>query len=948
MDTLHAAKREYHLPLDGVAAGCAMLDVVTDMQAIYFFYVPLSGQVHVWWGSLSLGFFYLTMRLFFLRKRFETNTFPHLLRTLIPFTAPFRRDFKYPLARPVAPFEWERDLLKDKDSNLNMLVNFVIGFVYLEVLGPVLGVPAFFKDQAIRIQSGCRFVQSRFTADEASSSAVVAPVGVVQASRGKATKQSNDSSSIDDAKKATQATVIALSEGVFEALPQLVIQSWSFFRYGFLPAETFYPSFVTSLLSIAYAVYAYTRRYAKVQDEEAWGEALVGVRAIFSSAGIPDIHPIIKAAEEAVRVVTIAKGSYSGCYSAATEALRDTALLRSLQSFAELEAMKQGKNNNAMSVDTPGESTVQPFTDGGEGDGEPRPISQGEDDPKGRANAQEVFDIFDEGKEGFIAIDDLGLLLAYFMSMEVTIADLEAVGRKFDARGEGVIDFDNTWAYIKQRKSNERAQGTIPRVVEQVFQAVIQLREAACKKKRNRVIRHVTIGCVTAEEFSETLRKLPGGTSEKDINVLKREIDRNGTGTAKSGEICVEKLTNVLATQASAFDAGTLSLLALGLGLVPIDCRPECGGAGRSRREPLPLMSPKEPSNCRSNTKRDRSIRRLKAEVPADVRRKRVPRLTKHLEQRTSEDFFQRALEQSIAFRPNVHAILAAMIGRTQQENCGHDEKLQIYLPNLNLKRGQMYDGQTYDDVDECAVVLLCEWAFGIFDRSGADRPAGSLSNVEFEEMLGCLKSGLELADVESLVKEIHRIRPSSSLIGSGHIHFKDLAEVLLRYSKYWGLPWASAAGWTTENRGTVPAVPGEGNQQEERGGGAGRKSDKELDGQQQQAAAQQMQAVQRGRSSRRELEGQQQAAQKMQAVQRGMSFRRREGRKDRQVPLLVQDRQEKRQVQQKQGAPTKTAAPPSPCRSAQQRPDLQKPRVRERLAPALRKAPSAELMTDL
>ena len=255
------------------------------------------------------------------------------------------------------------------------------------------------------------------------------------------------------------------------------------------------------------------------------------------------------------------------------------------------------------------------------------------------------------------------------MSMEVTIADLEAVGRKFDARGEGVIDFDNTWAYIKQRKSNERAQGTIPRVVEQVFQAVIQLREAACKKKRNRVIRHVTIGCITAEEFSDTLHKLPGGTSEKDINALKREIDRNGTGTAKSGEICVEKLTNVLATQASAFDAGTLSLLALGLGLVPIDCRPECGGAGRSRREPLLLMSPKEPSNCRSNTKRDRSIRRLKAEVPADVRRKRVPRLTKHLEQRTSEDFFQRALEQSIAFRPNVHAILAAMIGRTQQEN---------------------------------------------------------------------------------------------------------------------------------------------------------------------------------------------------------------------------------------------------------------------------------------
>ena len=50
-----------------------------------------------------------------------------------------------------------------------------------------------------------------------------------------------------------QATIVALVEAAFESLPQLVIQCNAFFRYDFLPASTFYPSLLTSVLSIGYA-----------------------------------------------------------------------------------------------------------------------------------------------------------------------------------------------------------------------------------------------------------------------------------------------------------------------------------------------------------------------------------------------------------------------------------------------------------------------------------------------------------------------------------------------------------------------------------------------------------------------------------------------------------------------------------------------------------------------
>merc|ERR1719326_2610611 len=193
------------------------------------------------------------------------------------------------------------------------------------------------------------------------------------------------------------------------------------------------------------------------------------------------------AIEETIRKVKFAKS------------IRTIALLRSLQGFAELEEMKKDD----------GGAPAAPVDTGKE-----------EDDPKGRANTKEVFDVFDADGSGEIAIDEMGSLLAS-MGMELTQADLEIIVKKFDTGGDGTISFEEFWVYMKSRKKGINPE----EVVKQVF-AMIDTDGS---------------GCITAEEFSETLRKLPTDISEEDINALVREIDSGG-----DGEISLHEFAHVL------------------------------------------------------------------------------------------------------------------------------------------------------------------------------------------------------------------------------------------------------------------------------------------------------------------------------------------------------------------------------------------------------------------
>jgi calmodulin len=182
------------------------------------------------------------------------------------------------------------------------------------------------------------------------------------------------------------------------------------------------------------------------------------------------------------------------------KSIRTLALLRSLQGFAELEEMKKDDGSAApvAVAETPKE----------------------EDDPKGKANCKEIFDVFDADGSGEIAIDEMGSLLAS-MGMELTQSDLAIIVKKFDTGGDGTISFEEFWAYMKSRKAKINPE----QVVAQVF-AMIDSDGS---------------GCITAEEFSDTLRKLPTEISEEDINALVREIDSGG-----DGEISLHEFAHVL------------------------------------------------------------------------------------------------------------------------------------------------------------------------------------------------------------------------------------------------------------------------------------------------------------------------------------------------------------------------------------------------------------------
>jgi len=65
----------------------------------------------------------------------------------------------------------------------------------------------------------------------------------------------------------------------------------------------------------------------------------------------------------------------------------------------------------------------------------------------------------------------------------------------------------------------------------------------------------------------------------------------------------------------------------------------------------------------------------------------------------------------------------------------------------------------------------LCKEIFAMIDEDGS----GTLSSAEFAKMMHDLKSGLSVADVESLVKEIDKS-------GDGQISYGELAAVLTRY----------------------------------------------------------------------------------------------------------------------------------------------------------------------
>jgi calmodulin len=201
-----------------------------------------------------------------------------------------------------------------------------------------------------------------------------------------------------------------------------------------------------------------------------------------------------RAIDDTIRTVKFAKS------------MRTLALLRSLQGFAELEQMKNDDGG------------------GGGSGGAPALVEQvnakEEDDPKGKANCKEVFDVFDADHSGEVSIDEMGSLLKT-MGMELTAADLEIVIKKFDRDGDGTISFEEFWIYMKSRKAKLDPDV----VVAQVF-AMIDADGS---------------GRITAEEFSDTLRKLPTRISEEDINALVREIDSSG-----DGEISMHEFAHVL------------------------------------------------------------------------------------------------------------------------------------------------------------------------------------------------------------------------------------------------------------------------------------------------------------------------------------------------------------------------------------------------------------------
>jgi hypothetical protein len=266
-----AKHKEYNLVLDGFFGVLAIFDIITDAQATHAFFFPSSGAAHLWWGSLSLGVLYLTMRLFFVRLRFPTNTVPALAKAYVPLASQFRNNYSYPLANNSEKrlFKWERPLFRDVYSPFRFRVKFVLsdflaadtvkfvldavfrgafGLIYLEVLGPIIGIFAFVWEQLLRMNSALQFMRKN---------------------RGKIGPDTGDNnSSREDMQAGLQATIIALSEGMFESLPQLLIQSNAYFRGHFLPASTFYQSFATSVLGIGYAVYSYRSKYADVKLQE--------------------------------------------------------------------------------------------------------------------------------------------------------------------------------------------------------------------------------------------------------------------------------------------------------------------------------------------------------------------------------------------------------------------------------------------------------------------------------------------------------------------------------------------------------------------------------------------------------------------------------------------------------------------------------------------------------
>jgi hypothetical protein len=282
---------------------------------------------HWWWGSFSVAIFLVTNRLFFLRARYDVSSFHELLKAVLPSSSIWYRrginvscffkklsdheseqdlvyEFRFPLALDhfsgtdlasqhdlhdqdkLYLFSWEqefdrkialvgttkqqkeqfakavldkspedlRKLLKlhtAKGKSLefygNPVLQWSFAIIYLEFLGPLIGVPIFIREQWRRIKYGCQVAERAFML--------------------KLRNKDAEGARTVDLDAELRAVVVSLTEGLFESLPQLALQTHAYSK-GALAWFPFYTSLVPSAASITYAVFSYYKQSAEIKDKE--------------------------------------------------------------------------------------------------------------------------------------------------------------------------------------------------------------------------------------------------------------------------------------------------------------------------------------------------------------------------------------------------------------------------------------------------------------------------------------------------------------------------------------------------------------------------------------------------------------------------------------------------------------------------------------------------------